>query len=144
MEATPPAAGAESEVAAKGAPAVAAGVVAVVAAGAPAAAPRRAQHSDNSANTVVLATLAADLQTIRSSPLFAGIEHVAPQDIEEKGFQHSFSAAAYENAMGNVQMYKAGVFCPELAFRPSTGRTIVPGPNRRVGHLLLLKASVGA
>ena len=65
-----PAAGAEA-----GAPAAGA-----VAAAAPAAAPRR-QGFDNSANTALFARLTADLQMIRSSPIFAGVEQAAPQEI---------------------------------------------------------------
>ena len=60
--------------------------------------PRRGPDCDDkSANTAALLTLSADLQTIRSSPLFAGIEQVAPRDIDDtalSGFQHSFSAPA--------------------------------------------------
>ena len=49
--------------------------------------PRRGLDSDdskNSANTAVLLTLSADLQTIRSLPIFAGTEQAAPQEIGEK------------------------------------------------------------
>ena len=111
-EAAPPAAKAESSnMATNGAP-VAAGAL-VAAAVTPR--PRRGLDSDDkkSANTAALLTLSADLQTIRSSPLFTGIEQVAPRDIDDtalSGFQHSFSAPAYEKAMKSAtQKYKAGV-----------------------------------
>ena len=65
-----PAAGAEA-----GAPAAGA-----VAAAAPAGAPRR-QDFDNRANTAVFTRLTADLQMIRSSPIFAGVEQAVPQEI---------------------------------------------------------------
>ena len=120
-EAAPPAAKAESSnTATNGAP-VAAGAL-VAAAVTPR--PRRGLDSDDSkksANTAALLTLSADLQTIRSSPLFKGIEQVAPRDIDDtalSGFQHSFSASAYEKAMkSETRKYKAGVnFLPRTCF----------------------------
>ena len=98
--AAPPAAGgAESEVGTKGALAVVAGAC--------------ADNKNNSPNADALFTLAADVQTIRTCPVFADINQAPPHDIDDtalSGFQRSFCALAYEKAMKRVQKkYKAGV-----------------------------------
>ena len=91
--------------------------------------PQRLQDSDNNANSAVLATLAEDLQTIRSSPIFAGIEQAAPQGIDPtkgslSGFhQVTFSAKSYETAMASMERYKVGVnfFAQNLLFSAAPG-----------------------
>ena len=95
-----------------------------MAAAAVAAAPHRVlQDSDNNANSAVLATQAEGLQTIRSSPILAGIEQAAPQGIDPtkgslSGFhQVTFSAKSYETAMASMERYKVGVnFLPRTCF----------------------------
>ena len=86
--AAPPAAGgAESEVGTKGALVVVAGAC--------------ADNKNNSPNADALFTLAADVQTIRTCPVFADINQAPPHDIDDtalSGFQRSFCALAYEKS----------------------------------------------
>ena len=84
-----------------------------VAARAPAAAAPRHQDFDNSSNAALFSRLTDDLRTIHSSPIFAGITHAAPHEIDKhqgslSGFQHTFSPAKYDEAMSSVKKYKAG------------------------------------
>ena len=106
-------------------------------------APAKIANSDNSAKTAVLTTLAADLQTIRSSPILVGIEQAAPQHINKRqgslsGFQSSFSAAQYEEAMASVRKHKAGVnfLAQNLLFSPAPGVPLCQARIEGLGRLM--------